>query len=121
MPAARASRIAAVLACAAACACGAASLGTLFTTAQERDRLDRLRRGEKVAPTTQDAAAPVEPVRQREITGYVKRSDGRGTAFIDGVPVPVDSRGAPLLQPDKVPAYAGHTSENLKIQRKDAR
>ena len=114
MPAARVSRLAAVIACAAACTCAAAPLGTLFHTPQERERLDRLRRGEVVAPQVPGAA---EPVRQREITGYVKRSDGRGTAFIDGVPVPVDPKVAPLLEPDKVPAYAGRTSQDLKIQR----
>jgi hypothetical protein len=113
------SRLAAVLACAAACAGGAAPLGTLFHTPQERERLDRLRRGEVVAAP--EAAGASEPARKREITGYVKRSDGRGTAFIDGVPLPVDPKTAPLLQPDKVPAYAGRTSDNLKIERKDTR
>ena len=115
MPAARVKRLAALVACAAACGCGAAPLGTLFHTPQERERLDRLRRGEVVAP--QVPGAPAEPVPRREITGYVKRSDGRGTAFIDGVPVPVDPKVAPLLQPDKVPAYAGRTSRDLKIER----
>jgi hypothetical protein len=117
MPAARVSRLAALLAGMAACAGLAAPMGTLFHTPQERERLDRLRRGEVVAPAT----AASEPIRQREITGYVKRSDGRGTAFIDGMPVPVDPKGAPLLEPDKVPAYAGRTSENLKIERKATR
>ena len=117
MPAAPVSRLAALLAGMAACACLGAPLGTLFHTPQERERLDRLRRGEVVAP----ASATSEPVRQREITGYVKRSDGRSTAFIDGVPVPVDAKGAPLLQPDKVPEYAGRTSENLKIERRSPR
>ena len=119
MPAARVSRLAASLACAAACACAAAPFGTLFHTPQERERLDRLRRGEAVAAP--EATGTAEPARKREITGYVKRSDGRGTAFIDGVPVPVDPQGAPLLQPDKVPAYAGRTSEDLKIERKETR
>lgn len=118
MPAARVSRLAALLACAAACACAATPLGTLFHTPQERERLDRLRRGEAVAAP---AAGASEPARQREITGYVKRSDGRGTAFIDGIPVPVDPKGSPLLQPDKVPAYAGRNSEDLKVERKEAR
>ena len=112
-----ARRLAALLACCAACVCGAASFDTLFHSPQERERLDRLRRGEVVAPETQAG----EPARRREITGYVKRSDGRGTAFIDGVPVPVDPRSAPMLQPDKVPAYAGRESESLKIERKEAR
>jgi hypothetical protein len=116
MPAARVS-LAAFLACATACAWGAAPIDTLFHSPQERDRLDRLRRGEVV----QEAPVTGEPVRRREITGYVKRSDGRGTAFIDGVPVPVDRKGATLLEPDKVTGYAERRSGDLKIERKDTR
>jgi hypothetical protein len=119
MRAARVSRLLALLACAGAWASAAAPLGTLFHTPQERERLDRLRRGEIVAAP--EAVGSAEPARKREITGYVKRSDGRGTAFIDGIPVPVDPKGAPLLQPDKVPAYAGRASGELKIERKETR
>ena len=119
MRAARVSRLAALVFCAGAGACAAASLGTLFHTPQERERLDRIRRGELVA-APEEAGAP-QPARKRELTGYVKRSDGRGTAFIDGVPVPVDAKGTPLLQPEKVPAYAGRTSDDLRIERKGTR
>jgi len=100
---------------------GAASaqtpLDTLFHTPQERERLDRLRRGESVATPT----IPGDVVRNRELTGYVKRSDGRGTAFIDGVPVPVDPRGTPLLEPGAVRSYTQRPTEDLRIQRKDPR
>lgn len=108
----------AIVLCACATAAAAPPLDTLFHTPEERARLDRLRRGEVVAAPAEPGA---EPVRSREITGYVKRSDGRGTAFIDGVPVPVDSSGAPLLQPGTVRAYANRPSEDLRIQRKDPR
>ena len=112
------SRLVAAALCAWAGAAWALTpLDTLFHTPQERERLDRLRRGEAVAAP----ATSGEPVRGREITGYVKRSDGRGTAFIDGVPVPVDARGAPLLEPGAVRAYANRPSEDLRIQRKDPR
>jgi hypothetical protein len=116
MRAVRAERFLAFLACAWALAAGAAPLDTLFHSASERERLDKLRRGEAV----QAPEGPAEPVRKREITGYVKRSDGRGTAFIDGVPVPVDRKGAPLLEPDEVRSYAPRRSENLRIERKQA-
>jgi hypothetical protein len=106
----------ALVACACACAAGAAPLDTLFHTPQERERLDKLRRGEAV-----ESAQPGEPARRRELTGYVKRSDGRGTAFIDGIPVPVDSRGAPLLKPEEVRAFAGSRTRDLSIERKDPR
>ena len=121
MRAARVERLVAAFAL-AACACGgavAADFGTLFHTAEERARLDRIRRGEPVAPVTQDA--PTAAPRRKELTGYVKRSDGRGTAFIDGEPVPVDPRGAPLLRPDSVRAYASRPSEDLKVERKNPR
>ena len=108
----------AIVLCACAPAVAAPPLDTLFHTPEERERLDRLRRGEVVAapaPTGETA------VRSREITGYVKRSDGRGTAFIDGVPVPVDPRGAPLLEPGAVRAYTSRPSEDLRVQRKESR
>ena len=118
MPARRAERLLMAVLCAWCGIAGAAQpLETLFHTPQERERLDRLRRGEPVAATPSAG----EPVRGREITGYVKRSDGRGTAFIDGVPVPVDPRGSPLLEPGAVRAYAGRPSDDLRIERKDKR
>jgi len=111
-------RLIAALLGAATCLAGAAPLDTLFHTPQERERLDRLRRGEPQAATRSEASAPE---RRREITGYVKRSDGRGTAFIDGVPVPVDPRSAPLLEPGNVPSLGGRPSQDLRVERKAPR
>lgn len=94
----------------------AAELGTLFHTPEERVRLDRLRRGE--APAT--ASAPASP--NAEVTGYVQRSDGRNTVWIDGVAVPVATpRAQPLLDPRSVRAYADRKDEDLKIERRTAR
>lgn len=116
MPAARVERLLAAALCAFATTAGAVQLDRLFHTPEERERLDRLRRGEPVAA----ASGGVAPAR-KELTGYVKRSDGRGTAFIDGVPVPVDPKSAPMLDPKSVRAYAGRESEDLKIERKPPR
>lgn len=92
-------------------ACGLASateLGTLFNTPEERARLDRLRRGEPQERTTGAVAGA------REVTGYVKRSDGRSTVFIDGVPVAVtNARAAPLLEPE---ALRGR--DDVKVERR---
>jgi len=65
----------------------AAELGTLFHTAEERARLDRLRRGEPATPTP--SSGPVVPVAPAppEVTGFVRRSDGRNTVWIDGRPM----------------------------------
>ena len=108
-----------VLACvfllAAGCA-GAAELGTLFNSPEERARLDRLRSGEPLA------SASTIPRGPREVTGFVQRSDGRGTVWIDGVPVPVASpRAAPLFDPKGVRGYSDRHDSELHIERKTAR
>jgi hypothetical protein len=71
----------------------AQDLGTLFYSPQEREAMERLRRGE---PAGQAAAPRREPV----ITGYVKRSDGKSTVFIDKRPYPArGARTQELLKP----------------------
>lgn len=60
----------------------AADLGTLFFTAREREQFEKLRRGDKPEAVAIPRPDPV-------ITGYVKRSDGKSTVFIDKQPVPV--------------------------------
>jgi hypothetical protein len=96
--AARHSRLFLAALCLAASAAGAADLGTLFTTPEERARLDRIRRGDSPAA---EAGAPVGN-RAPVVTGYVKRSDGRNTVWIDGSPVAVGRGGAALLDPRAV-------------------
>jgi hypothetical protein len=88
-------------------------LGTLLTTPEERERLERLRRGEP------EPAAGGGPGR---ITGFVKRSDGRDTLWVDGVPMSVSaSRAARLLEPSAVRAYADRKDERLHIERRPPR
>jgi hypothetical protein len=71
----------------------AADLGTLFHSSEERARLDKMRRGEPPEPPATKRAPPV-------VTGFVQRSDGRNTVWIDGRPVPVATpRAAPLFDP----------------------
>jgi hypothetical protein len=106
---------AACLACAIA---SAAELGTLFNTPEERQRLDRLRRGE---PTTAAAAANRDPTRTPQVTGFVKRSDGRNTVWIDGVPVAVSRREAArvLDQAGEKPRKPGPS--DVRIERNTAK
>jgi hypothetical protein len=114
MRAARAS-LAAIALVAAGAAC-AAELGTLFHSAEERARLERLRRGD---PAPAEApSGPEAPAARREITGFVVRSDGRGTAFVDGVPVPVDPRNARLLDPKSMRGAERGRDEDFKVERK---
>lgn len=82
-------RCLAAAACLACAIASAAELGTLFNTPEERDRLDRLRRGEPAV-----AAGTPDSPRTPQVTGFVKRSDGRNTVWIDGVPVAVGRREA---------------------------
>jgi hypothetical protein len=106
------------LALSAGCAVGATldTLGTLFTTPQERERLDRLRRGEPGTQAGVDNAGRPEPA----VTGFVRRSDGRNTIWIDGTPVAVRRSGAdPLLDPAILGAPPG--GERLRIERKPPR
>lgn len=113
MRAARAERLllALALACAAADA-RAVELGTLFHSPEERARLDSLRRGEPVQ------GAAVGGGGAREVTGFVKRSDGRSTVWIDGVPMPLATPKAdPLLDPRAVRGYSGRR-DAVKIERK---
>lgn len=83
-------------------------LGTLFNSPEERARLDRLRRGE---PATQ-----ARPRGASEVTGFVKRSDGRSTVWIDGVPMQVATpRAGPLLDPRAVNSQG---SGSVRVERK---
>jgi hypothetical protein len=92
------------------------ALGTLFHTPEERARLDRLRRGEPEA-----AAAPVAG-RASAVTGFVKRSDGRHTVWIDGSPYSVRGpQAGPVFDPQSVRAYADRHEESLRIERKAPR
>ncbi len=105
--------LALAIACAAADA-GAIELGTLFNSPEERARLDRLRRGE---PADRGAARGGPS----QVTGFVKRSDGRSTVWIDGVPMQVATpKAGALLEPESVRDYGARGDAALKIERKPA-
>lgn len=92
------------------------AFGTLFHTPEERARLDRMRRGEPEQP-----AAPA-PGGQSVVTGFVKRSDGRHTVWIDGSPVTLRGpQAANVLDPRAVSAYRDREDDSLQIERKPAR
>ena len=94
----------------------AATLGTLFHTPEERERLERIRRGEPESPAAPATGGPPA------ITGFVKRSDGRHTVWIDGSPVTVrGTQAAPVFDTRTVRAYSDREEESLKIERKSPR
>lgn len=108
--------VAALLLAAQAAVAAEPALGTLFFSAEERARLDRLRRGEPELAT-----APA-PGTGSAVTGFVKRSDGRHTVWIDGRPVNLrGAQAAGVLDPRAVRDYADQGEETLKIERKPAR
>ena len=74
-------------------AAAADDLATLFFTREERASLDRLRRGEP--------DSPVARLARHSVTGFVRRSDGRNTVWIDGAPVPITGTGPEaILRPE---------------------
>ena len=91
-------------------------LGTLFHTPEDRERLDRMRRGEPERP---QASAPSGAP---SVTGFVKRSDGRHTVWIDGTPISVrGAQAAPVFDPRSVRAYSDREEDALKVARRPAR
>ena len=105
--------LAALLLAVATGAAAEESLGTLFLSAEERARLDALRRGD--APAATGAAAP----RDHALTGFVQRSDGRTTVWIDGRAVMVPARRAPPLDPRIVQDEAGEGG--VRVERTQTR
>ena len=74
----------------------AQDLGRLFFTPEQRDALDARR---KARMPDKPAAAPVVISPTTRLDGYVQRSAGRSTAFVNGVPVPEGSSEVPRLDP----------------------
>ena len=117
------ARRGAILACALLCGAaaegGAVEIGTLFHTPEERARLDRLRRGEppESAPVPGATRTPL-------VTGYVRRSDGRNTVWVDGAPIATRDdprRFDPRTLPKRAPApAAGSQTEPASSSREEA-
>jgi hypothetical protein len=79
-------------------ACEAQELGRLFFTPEQRDALDARR---KARVPDKPAAAPVVASPTTRLDGYVQRSGGRSTVFINGEPLPEGSAEAPRLDPER--------------------
>jgi len=90
----------------------AQELGRLFFTAQQREALDARRRARV---PDKPAATPLVISPTTRLDGYVRRSDGRSTVWVNGdtaddsapqadgrVPLPVDSGARVRLKPGQV-------------------
>jgi hypothetical protein len=92
-----------------------ADLGALFFTPAEREQLDHLRRGEPLEE------APAASAANHQVTGYVQRSDGRGTVWIDGRPVRVAGPQAKrIFDPRSVRDYS-RSADEVKVEREPKR
>jgi hypothetical protein len=72
----------------------AQELGRLFFTPEQRDALDARR---KARMPDKPTAAPVVASPTTRLDGYVQRSGGRSTVFINGEPVPEGAAEASRL------------------------
>jgi hypothetical protein len=90
-------------------------VGRLFFTPEQRDALDARRKGR-----VPDKPAPAAASPTTRLDGYVKRSSGRSTVFINGQSVLEGTTDAPVVDPERrggrvsVPAGEGGARSPLK-------
>jgi len=73
------------------------ALGRLFFTADQREALDARRK----ARVPDRPTAPVVASPTTRLDGYVQRSGGRSTVFVDGQAIPEGSAEAPRVDPSR--------------------
>ena len=83
-------------------------LRTLFHSADERVELDRLRRGDPPEAKVVRRGPPV-------VSGFVRRSDGRDTVWVDGRPV-TGSEATRLADPATVRESARNERHSIDIR-----
>ena len=92
----RRSAILLILVCSAA-PCTAQDLGRLFFTPEQRSALDARRKAR--VPDRPAMTSVVSPTTR--LDGYVKRSGGPSTVFVNGEPVLEGSSEAPVVDPER--------------------
>lgn len=96
--------------------CAGQELGRLFFTPDQREALDARRK----ARVPDKPAAPTVQSPITRLDGYVKRSGGRSTVFVNGEPLVEGTAEAPLVDPDRrggrvrVPAGEGGARVELR-------
>lgn len=92
--------LAALLFAAVAASAAAQELGRLFFTPQQRAALDDRRKAR--VPDKPAAAATADPVTR--VDGYVKRSRGPSTVWINGEPLPDSAPESPRIDSTRAPS-----------------
>jgi hypothetical protein len=95
-------------------ASAAEDLGTLFFTPQERAALDRMRRGEPESPS-------VARMARHSVTGFVRRSDGRNTVWIDGAPISLSGSAPEAILPLDSKREDARANGGVRVERKGPR
>lgn len=95
--------------------CGAQELGRLFMAPQQRDALDARR---KARVPDKPAASPVVASPTTRIDGYVKRSGGNSTVWVNGEPVGEHAAEAPRIRPNdpRVELPVGETGARVPVK-----
>jgi hypothetical protein len=94
----------------------AQELGRLFFTPEQRAALDARRKARVPdRPTITNTVSPTT-----RLDGYVKRSGGRSTVFVNGDPVLEGGAEAPVLDPERrggrVPVTAGEGGPRVELR-----
>ena len=98
--------------------CRAEELGRLFFTPDQRAALDA-RRSARVPDVK--PGAPVEAAPTTRLDGYVTRSGGRSTVWVNGEPLPETAPEAPRIPPGvahsgRVPVTIGETGARVGLK-----
>ena len=95
---------------------GAQELGRLFFTPEQRAALDARRKAR--VPDRPSVTHVVSPTTR--LDGYVKRSGGRSTVFVNGDAVLEGSAEAPVVDPERrggrVPVLAGEGAGRVELR-----
>ena len=96
--------------------CEAQELGRLFFSPEQRAALDARRKARiPDQPASVDVVSPTT-----RFDGYVKRSGGRSTVFVNGDAVLEGTAGAPVVDPERrggrVPVTAGEGGQRIELR-----
>lgn len=92
--------------------CLAQELGRLFYTPEQRQALDQRRRAR--VPDRPNAPVVVSPTTRMD--GYVHRSGGKSTVFVNGEPLPESAPEAPRISGGRATVNVGETGARAGLK-----